>query len=215
MKLIRTILCFFLVLGLIACSKEQQEKDKNVATDTNNVTTDTNNVTADTSDAKRDNTDKNGDEVEVTFPAAMFKNISTDAINEKAKKEGIREVIKNNDGSVTYKMSKSAYNDLLKESEKTVNNLVERAKNNIKSIHEITHNKNFSKFTLVVDRKKYENSSDGFATYLIGISALNYQLFKGTHVENAKVSISLKDKKSGNVFSVMEFPDILEKLNKK
>lgn len=194
MKLIRIALSFFLVLGLIACSKEK-EKEKNAAADAN--------VAADS-----------GELVEVTFPAVLFQNQDIDEVIKKAKSDGFKEVIKNDDGSLTYKMSKKVYNDKLIELEKAIDDILDQSKKNVKSIKDITHDENLSKFTFVVDQKTYNNSFDGLVSFTIGFTALNYQLFKGTDADDAKVSISLKDEKTGEVFSVIEFPEVLKELNK-
>lgn len=189
MKRMRVFCCLFLVIVLIACSNDK-EKAKNVTVD------------------------KKDDEVEVTFPEVLFKKISIDLISKKAKSAGIDEVVRNDDGSVTYKMSKSVYNDMLEQTEQSINNIVNNSKEKTETFKDITHNKNCSKFTLVVDRKKYENSFGGFTTYIIGIAALNYQIYRGASTDDAKVSISLKDEKTGEVFSEITFPDVLEELDK-
>ena len=51
---------------------------------------------------------------------------------------------------------------------------------------------------------------DGLVIYTLGVVALNYQIFKEKDSSDDKVSISLKDEKTGDVFSVFEFPDVLE-----
>lgn len=47
--------------------------------------------------------------VEVTIPATLYKGQDIDSIISEAKNSGIKEVIKNDDGSLTYKMSKSEH----------------------------------------------------------------------------------------------------------
>lgn len=185
----RVFCCLFLVMVLIACSNDK-EKAKNVAVD------------------------KKDDEVEVTFPAILYKNISIDMISEKAKTDGIDEVIRNDDGSVTYKMSKSVYNDMLERTDQLINNIINKSKEKTETFKDITYDKNFSKFTLVVDQKNYKNSSEVFTTYILGISALNYQVYRGTKADDAKVSIALKNEKTGEVFSEITFPDVLEEFYK-
>lgn len=188
MKIFRASLCVFLVMVLIACSNEK-EKAKNV-----------------TANSSRD-------EIEVTFPAILFQNQDLDTVMESAKSKGIQEVIKHDDGSLTYKMSKSVYNEMLKEFETTIGSMVGEAKKNLQSVKDITYDKNFSEFTFVVDRKKYENGMDGLVAYTLGVVALNYQFFKKANGGDEKVSVSLKDEKTGEVFSVMDFPDVLKQLN--
>jgi len=190
MKFFRVSLCFFLVMALIGCSSEK-EKAKKVSSDTGR------------------------DEIEVTIPAVLLQHQDVDAVIENAKSKGIKEVIKNDDGSLTYKMSKSVYNKMVKELETTIKNMVSEAKKNLQSVKGITHNKNLSEFTFSVERKTYENSMDALVIYTLGVVALNYQLFKNENGGAEKaVSVSLKDENTGEVFTVMDFPDVLNELNK-
>lgn len=185
MRLFRVALCIILVMMLIACSNDKEN-------------------------SKSMNAKKSDDEVEVTLPAILFQNQDFDTLTEKAKSKGVNEVVKNEDGSLTYKMTKSVYNELFNEIETTITKMVDEGKKKLQSVKDITHNKTLSEFTFVVDRKSYENSMDGLVIYTLGVVALNYQIFKEKDSSDDKVSISLKDEKTGDVFSVFEFPDVLE-----
>lgn len=52
--------------------------------------------------------------VEITLPASMFEGQDIDETIEEAKKDGIKEAVKHDDGSVTYKMSRSKHNEMMK-----------------------------------------------------------------------------------------------------
>lgn len=150
--------------------------------------------------------------VQITIPASFMEGENTDTAIEEAKANGIKEVAKNDDGSITYKMSKSEHKKMLKELQTTMTESMDEIKNDkeIASIKDITHNKDFSEFTLVVDQEAYENSFDSIAIYGLGISGMYYQLFDGASPENYKVNIDVKDEASGKVFSEIIFPDDLE-----
>lgn len=190
MRLFRVALCIILVMMLIACSNDKEN-------------------------SKSMNAKKSDDEVEVTLPAILFQNQDFDTLTEKAKSKGVNEVVKNEDGSLTYKMSKSVYNELFNEMETNITKMVAEGKKNLQSVKDITHDKTLSEFTIVVDRKTFEKSMDGLVIYTLGVTAFNYQLFKEKHSSDNKVSVSLKDEKTGEVFSVIEFPDVLEELHLK
>lgn len=149
---------------------------------------------------------------ELTLPASMFEGRSFEEISAEAKEKGVEEVKQNEDGSITYKMSRSAYNEMLKEAEAGLLEAVEDLKSgeDFKSIRDVTHNKTFNEFTLVVEKSQFENSFDGFAVFAVGISAMYYQLIAGVSPEENKVTIHLKDQGSGEVFNTIVYPDHFE-----
>ncbi|MBO1915192.1 hypothetical protein J4G37_61495, partial [Microvirga sp. 3-52] len=53
--------------------------------------------------------------VEVTLPASFFEGEDIEEAIENAKDEGVSEVTKNSDGSLTYKMSKSKHKEMMAE----------------------------------------------------------------------------------------------------
>lgn len=150
--------------------------------------------------------------VEITLPALFFENDDVDQAIAEAKESGVGEVIKNDDGSLTYKMSKSVYNQMMKEMDASIKEYIEEMKNSADfvSIQDITHNKSFSEFTLVVDQEQYESSFDGFAALGFGMSGLYYQVFSGQPEDDQLVTIFIEDEGSGEVLDTIVFPDDLE-----
>lgn len=115
--------------------------------------------------------------VEVTLPASLFEEDNLDQITEEAKESGVKEVIQNDDGSITYKMSKSTHSEMMKEMEEEINAYMEDivSGEDYTSISDVTSNKSFSEFTMSVDQEAFENSFDGFATLGLGINGMLYQ----------------------------------------
>ncbi|WP_210367741.1 hypothetical protein [Bacillus sp. REN3] len=150
--------------------------------------------------------------VEVTLPASLFEGEDIDKAIEEANTEGVKEVIKNDDGSVTCKMSKSEHKKMMNELETSIQESVEEMKTSgdFVSIKDITHNKSFSEFTLEVDKHAYENSMDGFAVFGLGISGAYYQLFNGAGKDDYKVTIFVKDQATGEEMDQIVFPDDME-----
>lgn len=148
--------------------------------------------------------------VEITLPASMFElsGQSVDEIIADAKADGIDDVIINSDGSVTYKMSKAKHDEKMEELRTGFIETVDELTNgDFVSIKDVTYNKNFSEFTLVVDRASYESSFDIFATFALGFTGMFYQLFDGENPDNIKVTIQIKDVNSGEVFDTVVYPD--------
>jgi major membrane immunogen (membrane-anchored lipoprotein) len=146
--------------------------------------------------------------VEVTLPASMFEGEDVDATIAEVEKEGVK-ATKNEDGSVTYKMSKSKHKEMMQELESGIIESVEDMKNNTDfvSIQEITYNKSFSEFTMVVDQATYENSMDSFVIFGLGVSGMYYQLFNGADEDDYRVKIIVKDQATDEVFEEVVYPD--------
>lgn len=149
--------------------------------------------------------------VEITLPASLFEGEDVDNSVAEAEKDGI-EVKKNEDGSLTYKMSKSKHKEMMEELETGLIESVEEMKNSedFVSIQDVTYNKSFSEFTMVVDKAAYENSFDGFATFGLALSGMYYQLFDGVDPNEYEVKIIMKDAATDEVFDKVEYPEALE-----
>jgi hypothetical protein len=150
--------------------------------------------------------------VEVTLPASMFEGESIDDIKTAAKENDIKEVTENEDGSITYKMSKDVHKKLMEKISTSIKETVEETKTSedFVSIKDITYNKSFSEFTMLVDKETYENSMDGFATMALGMSGMLYQVYDGATEDEYSVTIKLQDESTEEVFDEVVYPDALE-----
>lgn len=152
--------------------------------------------------------------VEITIPVSLLgadgeEDIDIDQITEEAKKEGIKEVTLNDDGSVTYTMSKATHKELLEGMGNGIIDSIAELINDedFSSIKDIIPNKNFSEFEVVVDKEMFENSFDGFAVLGLVFQSMFYQVFEGVEPDNYKVSINYKDNTTGQVFNTITYPD--------
>ncbi|MBU0905402.1 MAG: hypothetical protein R3328_10735 [Planococcaceae bacterium] len=195
------------VLVLTACSstddteKENKDKEKTEA------------VAADSKTEKDESVgvDKGLFNVEVTLPASFFEGEDIDTAIAEAKADGIKEATKNADGSVTYKMSKDKHKEMMSEMEVGVKEYMdELVTDDYPSIREVTANKEYSTYTLTVDKALYEDSFDGFASMGLGMMGMYYQVFDGVDAENAKVEINVQDEATSEVFETIVFPDDME-----
>lgn len=150
--------------------------------------------------------------VELHLPASFFEGEDIDEVIAEAKEEGVAEVTKNNDGSLTYKMSKSKHKEMMADMKDGLIEYVDEltTSEDYPSIKEVTYHKSFNEFTVVVDKEAYESGFDGFATLGLGMSGLYYQLFNGANMEESKVTIHVEDEATGEVFGSMVYPDVLE-----
>lgn len=153
--------------------------------------------------------------VEVTIPASLFEGQEIDSAITEAKKEGVKEVIKNDDGSVTYKMSKTVHEEMMKEMKKGILETIEEIKtsNNFASIKDVSYNKSFTEFTLTVNKEQFENSFDAMVSMGLALTGMYYQLFSGVDSEKLKVTVIFKDESNGEVINTIVYPDDLNEEN--
>ncbi|TLS36460.1 hypothetical protein [Pseudalkalibacillus caeni] len=214
MKKTAYTLLILLLTFLAACSSNEQSSTSSA----NNEESETQSEETSKTDPEESNdegesveVDKNLLSVEVKLPASMFEGESPEDIIAGAKEEGVK-VTQNDDGSYTYKMSKSKHKEMMKELSTNIDQTVDEMKtsDDYASIKDITHNDDYSEFTMVVEKETYKNSMDGFATMGLGMSGMMYQLFDGAKPEEYSVKISLKDEASGEVFDEIVYPDAME-----
>lgn len=203
MKKIIYLFMTFLLVFLAACSSnETTSKEENAATKKE--------------EKKKEQgveVDKGLLNVELTIPASMFEGENVDTVISEAKAEGI-DVTKNEDGSLTYKMSKSQHKKMMEEMEKGVKESIGEMVNGEEfvSLQEITYNDSFSEFTVLVDKESFENSFDGFALLGLGISGIMYQYYNGTNADDAKVKVITKDQETQEIIGEVVYPDAFEEM---
>ena len=81
--------------------------------------------------------------VEVTVPASFLEGEDIDTVVAQAKEDGIKDVKKNDDGSVTYKMTKAQHKEMMQEMKASVTEYVDELINDedFASIQDIEYNK--------------------------------------------------------------------------
>lgn len=153
--------------------------------------------------------------VEVTIPASFFneeedlKQVAADA-----EAEDVKEATVNDDGSITYKMSKSQHADMLQEFSNNIDELKDDIpeSGDYPSIQAVEASNNYDHFTVQVDQEAYENSFDGIATMTLGISGSYYQVLDGVDVDDYEVTIDIEDAETGEVFDTIVYPEALDEM---
>lgn len=203
-------------LALAACSSDSQPETEPVEETDGAAGTMT--ETQDTEEAGSDeegggvSVDEGLFNVEVTIPSTFFEGEDPEQVA--ANVDNAEEATVNDDGSITYKMSKSQHEEMMEE----VGASVEEATTTITesgdypSIQAIETSDNYDHFTVQVDREAYENSFDGFATMTLGVVGSLYQLFNGEDPDSYEVIIEMEDAESGEVFNTITYPEALEEM---
>lgn len=184
-----------LLLGLAGCSLKDEQKENPEEQQQHNQAVEV---------------DKGLLSVEVTVPAALLDEDTIDQTIAEAEEEGIA-VTKNEDGSLTYKMSKAEHKELMKDMRDGLQETVEELQSgeDYPSLRQIEHDKQFTQFIVTVEREAFENSFDGFLALGLGMGGMYYQLFDGVKADENKVVIEFKDERTGEVFSTATYPDDL------
>lgn len=156
-------------------------------------------------------------DVEVTLPASFLgldeeEVLDIDQIAQEAKEQGIKDVIVNDNGSITYIMSKSKHKEMMDEMQKgiteTMDDLI--SGEDFTSYKDIIANKDFTAFDVVVTREEFEDSFDGFGILGLAFSSLYYQLFDGANPDDFRTVINMKDEATGEIFDTIIYPDALD-----
>lgn len=215
------IVFIFFFISIISCKTvitqketsaqtiEESGKESSIKEETNNIKIDEESTAV--TENQSIEVDKGIFNVEITLPASFFEGEDIDKIVDEVNGEGIN-IIKNDDGSVTYKMSKLKHNEIMKEMNNSLIEYIDEIKNSedYKSIKDITYNKTFSELTLVVEQEKFENSFDGVVALGLGIMSMYYQLFNGINPEDYRVLINYKNVETGEIFGNVVYPDAFE-----
>lgn len=203
-----TYLLFLLIAAFLAACSGNETADKDNKSEENAE------QNQEETEEKGLSVDKGLLNVEVTLPAAFFEGTDMDEVIAEAKKDGVKEVKQNEDGSITYIMSKAEHKKMVTEMGTSITEYTEELKNSEEypSIKDVTHNKSFTEFTLTVDKDSYENSFDGFAVLGLGMQSAMYHAFKGANPDEYKVTISVKDEATQEVFGEVIYPDAFEEM---
>lgn len=207
MKLTRFFTLIFIIMLLAACADHTAETEQDVAQDSEEQSTD---------EESGIEVDKGLLNVEITLPSNFFDEEELASIEENIEQETQEaEVTKNDDGSITVKMSKSDHKKMLEEMKEefivAIEDILEDE--NFVSIQDISYNKDFSNLTIVVsDQETFENSLDGFATLTLGVGSLLYQAFDGKDLEKDNVMLEIVDDSTNETIHEIIYPDALEEM---
>lgn len=144
-------------------------------------------------------------DVKITIPASLAGENPSVELTDEQKEQGFKSVAKNEDGSLTYVITKSAHKTLMeqmsKETANTLNSLI--SSGDYASYKAIEFNDDFSKITLSVDETAFNNGLDSFGTLAIGMAGAMYQAFNGSEIS---VTIEIKNVETGTVFKTINYP---------
>lgn len=114
------------------------------------------------------------------------------------------EVSINDDGTVSYRMSRNEFNKFKDDLKASVDETIQTSINEESNIYKsVTYTDDLKEFEVVVDRKTYENSMS-FLGFGLLLSSGFYQAFTGVDESDVFIIINYKDEKTGEVFDTYD-----------
>lgn len=133
------------------------------------------------------------------------------SIEAEAKKQGIHEVVFNDDNSITYVMDKSTHQKLLADMkaniDESINSLID-GETSIESFSRIEYNNDFTEFNVYVDGQQY-NEMDSISAIQFYILGGFYQVINGVDSEKTDVTVKFIDKDTGTVLNTANSSEAL------
>lgn len=139
----------------------------------------------------------------VTVPGSFFKDETEEDIKKNAQEKGYLSCTINDDGSVTYTMTKIKHQEMLDDmrtslEETLVDYCNPESDSYVDGFEKIESNKDFTKFDIYMDGDKY-NSFSGLYLLAFYLSGAMYQCFDGVDPEDIDVKVSMIDSESKEV----------------
>jgi hypothetical protein len=200
-KIKKTFACLLTLCYITGCSS-------NAATSSNVQSSSVGAVTESIPNNKNANiaVDKGLLDVKITLPSSLFGEKSHEDITANAKTEGVKDVKFNDDGSITYKMSKSDYKKFLEKTASSIHASMQDIINDKKtnpSVVDITCNDTFTEFNVLVDAEKY-SPFESIVFMAFYIQGFYYQSINGVREDERRVVINIKNSNSNEIINTMD-----------
>lgn len=146
---------------------------------------------------------------EITLPPSAYEEVDVEDSIAEAMEFGVSDVMVNEDGSVTYRMSEDVYGKLLAETADQVRETISDilAKGTYPSIKEITYDDSFTHFTIMTDQEAYQTSYYEFLYLRLYLSAMLYQQLDGVATEDVKITVDILDTATQEVLDTIVYPE--------
>lgn len=196
-KIIAVLLAGIMLFSFAACKDEKTSEDTNTTSSEENAPI---------------RTDENLLTVTVTLSSAIFKDETPEEIQANAKENGIQKCTINDDGSVTYTMSKAKHKEMLQDMKNSIDKTINELIQNVASFVEIKPNDEHSQFDIYVNKAEYTvwDSMNAMAFYLVGVY---YQCLLGTDINNIDVIVNFIDNETKDVIDTASYKAFAENMS--
>lgn len=207
-KVFFVVLILFVFMFSACSSRDNEAGDSQI--EENSGSSQTEGVT----DLGNVDSQKNLFSVEVTIPAQFYENsdsrpLSQDDVDKTVSELSFKSGKLNDDGSVTYKMSKAQHEEFLKSYKDSVDSTISDMLNdeNNESLTDITYNDNLTQFTISVDGEKF-SMLDMFNALAFYIEGTYYQLFNFIPIDDVDVQVNFINKDTGEVIETARMSEM-------
>lgn len=152
---------------------------------------------------------KHSDTVSLTMDASFFAKMTEEDINEEAKKNGYVSWEINDDGSVTYELTKEHHNEILAQYRNDIDSMVQSLLNGdagVESFVRIEHDDTYSSFEIYQDVAK-ENVRDSLFASSLCMYAGYYQAARGLSEDEIDVTVSFFNNETGEEISSLTYKE--------
>jgi hypothetical protein len=189
-----------LLVSLCACSNNRDTEFTN----------------SDTTERKETSNEISVDEnlltVDITVPASFFEDMTEEEIESNSKEQGFTKVVINDDGSVTYTMTKAKRQEILNDYKNELNNTIDsyiNGENKVASFKSIRYNNDISKIDIRVDSSLY-SAWDSMHTLVFYMYGAYYQIFNGVNKDDIEVIVNFIDDSTNEILDSGSFRKWLE-----
>lgn len=146
--------------------------------------------------------------VDIVIPAVCFSEAkpATAELTQEQKDMGFKSAKVNEDGSVTYTVSKKLYKTIKEETAKSTEEQLSVIPDIAPSVKSVEYNEDFSEIILKVDKAAYENTLDSLSVFQAGMLETVYQAYTGISADKMKTVVKVIDEATGEVISAAEYP---------
>lgn len=187
-KIIAMLLAGVMAISIIACGESSEKKESSNSQQESTV-----------------KANKNLLSVEITLPASLVGDSDAE-LNEETKEAGVKEITKNDDGSITMKMTKASHKKLLSETKQAIDEGIEEIledKENYPSFDSITYNDNVTEFTVKVNPSTY-GGLQSMAALAFYIQGNMYQALNAVPTDQLKTIVNFVNKDTGDVIETAD-----------
>lgn len=207
-KSISLFLALFLLLSLVACGSGSSDEDSSGSSNSSA------NASASGSGSQDGGTmevDKGLLNVNVTMPASFFSDMTPEEIQTAAQEQGYSKCVINQDGSVTYTMTRGKYNEIMEEMKTSLDESIAdlvNGENAVESFLKIEYTDNLSEIDVYVDPDTYSSLDSMYAIsfYILGAY---YQVFGGTSPDDVDVVVNFINNNTNEIIDSASYQDML------
>lgn len=203
-KAISLLLSFVLILSLAACGGYEAQSGETQSGETNSTE-------KEPESSAGVQVDEGLLNVDVTLAASFFEDQTAEEIKAEAKENGYSDCKINDDGSVTYTMSKKKHAEMLDEMKASFDELIAgclEGEDEVASFVDIQYNDDFSKIDIYVDAEQY-TMWDSLYALIFYITGAYCQAFAGVENDNIDVVVNFIDDATKEVLDTASYKEFV------